>query len=200
MITVSLLSHCISFSLDSVLTIYIPCIHYYLCIDLSFHISFNKKVIFYLTGFLHSIAIMTVCLNILFLPAATWAYRSLPLRVLINDDSKRELLAWRSPVRLAVNLINEINVSRTPVAFLTVETYGAGLNADLLASTWHNKIFNNSIRAIKSTDDLAAVLIRYDSTYIILDENWGDPVIRKIVKDGSSEIMDFRHITVRRLN
>lgn len=161
-----------------------------------YHFSKAGKIFKYFFGFSISIALV---LNIIFFPAATWNYRSLPIKVLLSEDIKTKYLLQRSPVRLAIETVNTINLERSPVAFFTEETFGAGLSANALYPTWYDNKFRIDVDAIKTNQDLANVLSKYNSAYLILDENWGNPQKREIIKANSIEIAKFNYISVRRL-
>jgi 4-amino-4-deoxy-L-arabinose transferase-like glycosyltransferase len=155
------------------------------------------KAYAYLCGFSCAAVIL---LNILFFPAATWNYRSFPAQILLSKDLKDNYLLHRAPVRLAVAAINTINRERSPVAFFTAETFGAGLTTDGLYSSWYNNQFLTEINSIKTTQDLVNVLSKYNASYLILDENWGDAEKRNIIKASSNEIANFNYVSVRQLS
>jgi hypothetical protein len=145
------------------------------------------------------LGVITIGLNILFFSSATWTYRSLPLSVLVDKESKRDYLTIRSPVRIAVEEINHINIKQLPVAFLTNETYAAGLNSDALYPTWHNNLFRREIYKITSSEHAIGVLSKYNLDYIILDSNWSDVKHRTAIEMASIEVMKFGYISVRKL-
>lgn len=145
------------------------------------------------------LAAVTIGLNLVFLPAANWAYRSLPIAVLASEQSKVAYLERRQPVRLAVELLNRINLSRSPVAFLTDDTFAAGLNADALYPHWYNHVFETAVFGAFTAEALAAVLLGYNAQYVLLDDRWGETWMRSVAAEATEEITRIGTVSVRRL-
>jgi hypothetical protein len=142
-------------------------------------------------------AALTVALNIMFFASATWTYRFIPWQVLIGGAQKMDFLEWRSPIRVAVEFVNLLNVQKSPVAYFTPDMFGAGLNAEALYCNWYNQAFLTSVEATNSTRDLVSVLQAYSSRFIILDTRW-EPK-RQYIEDASFELARFGHISIRQL-
>jgi hypothetical protein len=142
---------------------------------------------------------LAISLNILFFCSAGWTYRNIPLELLFNIDKKREFIALRSPVRIAIEHINELNTSHTPVAFFTTSTFGVELKAVALYPSWHNYVFQNRISNAGTSTDVISMMSEYNSEYLVLSDLWRDEKTRKIIEDASIEITKIHHISVRKI-
>ncbi|MGC3987895.1 MAG: hypothetical protein QM777_25980 [Pseudorhodoferax sp.] len=138
-------------------------------------------------------------LNLMFFCSATWTYREFPLALLLNGQYRDYYLEQRSPVRLAVEAVNQVNLRNKPVAFFTREAYGAGLHADALYPSWYNHEFFEKARSIRSEKDVAGVLADYGVDYFIVSSEWGGEQLQKLLESSSNEIVRIGRISVRRL-
>lgn len=145
------------------------------------------------------IFLITILLNIIFLPAASWVYRSIPFKIFLDEKNKVDFLESALPIRLAIELTNQININHTPVAFFTKQSFGSGLNADALYSSWYNPAFSEGTNNIHNHQDLIDLLKRYNSNIILLDETWGNIETRTYIKDITKEIASFNQISVRQI-
>jgi hypothetical protein len=137
-------------------------------------------------------------LNLLFLPAATWSYRDMPLKILLGDPFRSQYLENRLPVRRAVEFVNYLNLENAPVAFFS-QSFAAGLNADALYVNWYNFRFKDMIDKAASARDIASVLREYGSSIVLLDEGWGTAEKRKFIKEATESIAVFGSINVREI-
>ena len=141
----------------------------------------------------------TVALNLLFITAGSWTYRSLPIQALVNEEHRRTFLETHSPMRLTTKLLNEINDESRSVAFFTVHSYGGGLHANALYANWYNPSFLAAATALRSKEQVGQIMLRFGATFLILDEAWGTPEARDAIRAATEEVASFRGFSVRRL-
>lgn len=142
---------------------------------------------------------IVIALNLLFLPSGTGAYRDLPFDVLRDATSRTEYLHQRLPIRLAVEAINKLNTQRLPVAFFSTQPFAAGLHSDALHPNWYNYDFFQQVQRAVSATDLASLLTKYNSEYLILESNWGEATVRELIEVITTEVASFGSVSVRRL-
>jgi hypothetical protein len=148
---------------------------------------------------LKALCAVVIGLNLVFFCSATWTYRSVPWGLLVNLENRDDYLLRKSPVRLAVEVVNQINIHDRPVAFFTREIYGAGLRADALYANWYNQRFADRVRTIRSPADLANVMASYGGEYFVVAQDFGGEFLQQAIEAGSDEIVRFAKISVRRL-
>lgn len=140
-----------------------------------------------------------VFLNALFLSSASWCYRSVPYTSIINNQLKKNFIYERLPVREAIDLVNVINVEKSPVAFVTQNTYAAFLDAEALYPHWYNYSFQNALNSIKTENDFIKLSKKYRTNIFIIDSNWRSQEVLKIVLGGTNLVFDFGRFSVRKL-
>ena len=162
-------------------------------------ISDAKKLNRYLhVGFICSTS-FTLALNLLFFSAAVWPYRNIPVLQAFNANGIQRIVETRRPTRKAVTLVNALNETGTPVAFLA-KPFAAGLKAEALYTNWYNTKFDSTVRGVTDRAAFAAAMKRYHSEYLILSDNWGTRETRDIVRSATSAIARFGSVEVRRLS
>ena len=112
-----------------------------------------------------------VLLNLLFFRSGT-SYGDLSLQPLLSQTGRETYLNNRLPIRNAVNLVNELNVGRTPVAVFS-SPLTAGLDSDALYPSWYNYQFQAKVSESKTAEDIAHLLMDEGVDYVILDNTWG---------------------------
>ncbi|MDE2422943.1 MAG: glycosyl transferase [Betaproteobacteria bacterium] len=140
-----------------------------------------------------------VALNLLFFSASAF-YRDFPLSSILDKSQRNQYLQNRLPIRNVVELVNRLNVSRSPVAVFS-NPLSAGLEADALYSNWYNFHFQNEINAAGTVDTLASTLFRRGVDYVILDSAWsGGAVKRALIEKATTVIAEQGTISVRKVN
>ena len=137
-------------------------------------------------------------LNCFFLNAGPNFYDDFPVQAVFSRQARDAYIAFRAPHRHAVEVVNSLNTSRSPVAVFGPPTIG-GLASDAILSTWYNTAFNTRITDASSAEDLARAIASYNAEYIILDSSWETPEKRAQIESLSIPIYDGRGISVRRL-
>lgn len=141
---------------------------------------------------------LTLGLNCLFLSSAAF-YGDFELKTLLSDSYRKKHLKLRMPVRNAVELVNQLNPEKSPVAVLSYPMV-AGLSADALHTSWYNFRFQNLMESAHDKHSIAAYLSQEGVNYIILYSTWGTNEKRKLVQEISDEIVQIGEVSVRRLS
>lgn len=142
--------------------------------------------------------LVTVFLNLTFIKSATHygAFSFLPL---ISDSNRKEYLLENMPMRSAVDLVNALNSSNSPVAVLAPSPLVAGLKADGYSSSWYTYKFYESLKLAKTSSDIIHLFEEFNIEYFILDNQWGDERQREIILNVSHQIKKFGNVIVGRI-
>ncbi|MBH2008522.1 MAG: phospholipid carrier-dependent glycosyltransferase [Xanthomonadaceae bacterium] len=138
-----------------------------------------------------------VSLNLVFFKSGTY-YGDLSLQPLTSQTGRETYLNNRLPIRNAIELVNQINVGRAPVAVFS-SPLTAGLNSDGLYPNWYNHQFQAKVTAATTSGHIAQLLMDKGVNYVILDSNWGATDKREIIEDATVKISEQGSITVRKL-
>jgi hypothetical protein len=138
-----------------------------------------------------------VVLNMIFFESGTH-YGDLSLQPLASYSGREAYLNNRLPIRNAVELINRLNVRRTPVAVFSSPLV-AGMDADALFPTWYNSQFQTLVSEAGDSKAITQLLLGRGVEYVILDSNWGGVKKRKIIEDATTELAEFGPIVVRKV-
>ena len=139
-------------------------------------LSITLSMSAFVRNWLYAAAVITVALNLLFLNAGAFRW-DFALRSILDQSNRDRYLLTRLPIRPAVELVNRLNVERTPVAVFS-EPLTAGLTADALYPNWYNYSFYGDIESSHTGQDLANILIKRNVNFVILDSNWNG--VRKV--------------------
>jgi len=144
-------------------------------------------------------AMFTVVLNILFINAGNAFYQDFPLKSIFDQSGRDEYLLMRLPIRNAVELVNRLNIEKTPVAVFA-DPLTAGLSGDALYSNWYNMAFNKEIASVQSEQDLANILRKRGVNFIILNSNWnGLNCCSGGVEKVSFKIAEYGSLSIRKI-
>lgn len=143
-------------------------------------------------------ALVAVTLGLMRLSYAGF-HANVSLPALVSSSHRDEYLTRHSPIRSAIQLINEHNENLHPVAFFA-SLMPCGLHADALLTGWYNYRFRDAILAATTTDKLGTLLARKRVRYVILDSRWHQQEVRQLIKDVTVEVHDFGGISVRKTN
>ena len=146
---------------------------------------------------------LVVVMNLLFFTAGSF-YRDFPLKSIFDRSTGGSYIASRLPMRKAVQIVNELNMTGGPVAVFG-SPLAAGLLADALYPNWYNNRFQAAINSSKSSQDIASILISYGAEYVILEAGWNGSGCcglekQKMIEDATIKISDIGLISVRKLN
>lgn len=140
----------------------------------------------------------TIILNVMFLNAGAF-YRDFPIKSILSSDQRETYLQGRLPIRNAVDMVNQINTGRTPVAVFS-HPLSAGLEADALYPNWYNFRFQGEINAADTVEELTNTLLTRRVDYVILDSAWsGEPEKRGLIEKSTDVITEYGSISVRRV-
>lgn len=148
-------------------------------------------------------SITTIALNLLFLNAGA-QYRDFALNSIVSDSDREFYLQGRLPIRNIVELVNRLNVGRTPVAVFS-HPLTAGLSANALYPNWYNHVFQGEIASIRTEQDAADILLERSVDFVILDSNWNGvggirgPETRAVIEKVTERLADYSSISVRRV-
>lgn len=148
-------------------------------------------------GALSIVGWVVVSLNLVFFKSGTY-YGDLSLQPLTSQTGREAYLNNRLPIRNVIELVNQINVGRAPVAVFS-SPLTAGLNSDGLYPNWYNHQFQAKVTAATASDHIAQLLMDKGVNYVILDSNWGAADKREIIEDATEKISEQGSITVRKL-
>lgn len=143
-------------------------------------------------------AIGAVVLNVLYFSSGGYQH-ALSFRVLLSEPARAEFLRDNQPTRIAVELVNGLNQSHRPVAFLC-KPFAAGLHADGLFPTWYNWKFQSEVTGAKTAEELGALLGEREAQYVILLDRWSSEVLRERVRAVTHEVKRIGDLTVRELD
>lgn len=131
---------------------------------------------------------------------ATGGYNhEVDLRVLIAERAERDHLAVRQPLRVAVQLVNELNREMTPVA-LFGPALAAGLHADVLTPNWYNHVFAGQVAAATTPEALGELLAGLRVRHVLLTGGWEDEAARERVRAVSHEVRTIGDVSIRVLD
>lgn len=138
-------------------------------------------------------------LNVLFLNAASW-YGDFQLLPIFNPKAREKYIIQRLPERAAVELVNKLNTSGNPVAFIS-SPFAAGLKADALHAAWYNRKFFDAVLRVQSDAEAFDLLTDRSVNYVILDKNWdGQYNAQRIhIQNVTTEVAAFGVISVREI-
>lgn len=140
---------------------------------------------------------VVVSLNLFFFKSGTY-YGDLSVQPLSSQTSRETYLNNRLPIRNVIELVNQINAGRDPVAVFS-SPLTAGLNSDGLYPNWYNHQFQAKVTAATTSDHIAQLLMDKGVNYVILDSNWGAADKREIIEAATEKISEQGSITVRKL-
>lgn len=145
------------------------------------------------------IAVLTLMFNILFLSAGA-EYRDFPIKSILTDKTRLDYLENRLPIRNSVQVVNQLNIKKSPVAVFS-HPLVAGLSSDAYYPSWYNHKFNALVRSANTERAMADMLRSQNIEYVILDNLWGDKNQRQSIIDATEEVLQFGNgkISVRKL-
>jgi hypothetical protein len=144
-----------------------------------------------------SVASLVVGLNFIFFNSGTY-YGEFKAKPLLSGAGRENYITKQLPVRRAIELVNQLNFSRAPVAVFSAPLT-AGLQADALYANWYNYRFQSQLSAAGSIDAVADLLVSNNVDYIILDSNWGSSEKRGIIAGASDKLAEFGAISILKL-
>lgn len=139
-----------------------------------------------------------ILLNVVFFKSGTY-YGHFSPQALMSKSDREAYLHNRLPIRNAIELVNNLNTGRTPVAVFS-SPLTAGLNSDGLYPNWYNYRFQAKVSEAKTSGDMAQLLMDQGVDYIILDSNWGTPDKRMMIENVTQKLNVSGSIAVRKPN
>jgi hypothetical protein len=127
--------------------------------------------------------------NTLILFAGSSWFSSFPISTILTAEKRNDYLEVSSPIRRAVELVNQVNTISSPVPFFS-SPFAAGLNADALYANWYNHIFQNELSAAKTSAEIAAIFNTRNVEFIVADGNWVSWPNFSVLKSALPEITD----------
>ena len=144
------------------------------------------------------VSVVVVFLNLLFFSAGA-QYRNFPLSSIWDKAGREAYLQFALPIRLAVELVNQINLRSSPVAIFG-QPLTAGIKSDSVYSNWYNFNFQSEINAANMVDDVANILLRRGIDFVILDELWkGGVEKRELILKATDLIAEYGSVSVRKV-
>lgn len=112
-----------------------------------------------------SAAIVSLALNVYFLPSAGWHHRGFVLNVLWNRGEVDRYIEESAPVRKLVEYVDRRNAG-TAVAFVSTDQI-AGLHGKAYVDNWHNDAFVRRIRSAQSAVECLGIMNDLGIRYVI---------------------------------
>ena len=140
---------------------------------------------------------VTVAINLAFFGSAAERYFGVPVLEVFDPQGFADLEKRLAPGRQAVNLVNTVNESRTPVAVLAAP-YAAGLETDALHANWYNGRFADRILSARNPKAFVDVLRDYGVRYLVYDSGWkANPHrMRRFVAESTDLVGSFGPVGV----
>ena len=142
-----------------------------------------------------SIMSMVVFLNLWFINSAA-QYFDFPLQTLLSDEKRVAFLTDQLPIRVAVKLVNQLNINGTPVAIFD-QPMAAGLVADAIYPNWYNQRFRDELFRASTQTEVEAALLKRNVQFVLLNAEYDQPNIRKLVELATIHLVDVGTISVR---
>ena len=150
-----------------------------------------------LGGCLALVTGVTVAANLAFFGSAAERYFGVPVLEVFSSQGFSDLEERLAPGRQAVNLVNTVNGSRSPVAILATPC-AAGLKADAIHANWYNSRFKDRILSARNSKAFIDVLREYGVRYLVYDSGWkANPHrMRRLVAESTDLIGSFGRVGV----
>ena len=154
-----------------------------------------------LGGGMVALAALTVGLNILFFGSSSPSYRDVPVLAVFDPERREEIVRRRAPMRRAVELVAELNESRSPVAFLS-PPLAAGLTTEALFANWYNSSFERELRSIQDFNNFVGLVQEQGVRYLISHSAWQGQRegLTALVDRAFHKIAGFGPVSVFRLD
>ncbi|MCA8966087.1 MAG: hypothetical protein KDC48_14470 [Planctomycetes bacterium] len=143
-------------------------------------------------------ALTAVALNLRYFTTAGFNHQY-DFKVLTSDAARQDYLAQTLPLRSAVALVNELNVSSSPVAFFSA-AMATGLHADGLFPNWYNHKFQSAVTQARTGEALGAMLAGRQVRYLVLADSWSDAAARARVREVGREVRRIGDVSVLELD
>ncbi|MDE0000417.1 MAG: hypothetical protein OXP09_21340 [Gammaproteobacteria bacterium] len=137
---------------------------------------------------------LTLGLNLLFYGSCSPNYRDVPVLEIFDPEGREEIVRRRAPIRKAVELVEELNQSRSPVVFLA-PPLAAGLTSDALFASWYNRTFDRELRSSRDYGSFVSLIQKHGARFLIADSRWRghregvagfvDQAFREVARFGS---------------
>jgi len=149
---------------------------------------------------LNSLVGLIIFLNVLFLSAASWSYRNIPISSIMSGEARTKYIYKTIPIRQAIDLVNVINVNKEPVALIAYFSFAAYLNGEALYPNWYNTAFQKALSEVRDAAGMVSLLKQYKSNIMIVDSEWTSPELLKIAEASTTLIYDLGRYSVREVN
>ena len=148
----------------------------------------------------YAAAVVSVVLNLFFLNSGNGFYRDFPLKSILDQSSRDEYLLRRLPIRNAVELVNRLNVNKSPVAVFA-NPLMAGLSGDALYISWYNISFSKEISSVQTEQNLVDILLKRKVDFLILDSSCcGGEVEKRVrIEKVTEKIAEYGSLSVRKI-
>jgi hypothetical protein len=139
-----------------------------------------------------------VFLNLLFLTSGSF-YRDFGVLAIFDNSFRSAYLNANIPIRTAVEIVNQLNTDKSPVAFFS-HPLAAGLKADALYPNWYNYKFRDDISSASNLEAMAKVLLDRKVNWVVLDSSWVFGEEKKaVIFKITEEVSSLGSISIRRI-
>lgn len=116
-----------------------------------------------------AVALMSVVANLTFLPAGWAPGRSFQLSPLVDQQARHDFIGQHAYPRHVVPLLNALPEPGAGVGFLGGPPYVAELRRPAYVDNGYFRHFNQRVLAMRTREDLAALIRDFDLGYLVLD-------------------------------
>jgi hypothetical protein len=146
--------------------------------------------------------VLVIILNLIFIKSAT-NYGAIDLPTIFNKDKRSDYLSSSLPIRNQINVINDLNVEKAPVLFLS-HPLAAGLKADAIYPNWYNIRAQNSMQKIQSKKEMLQFFLKENISFVLIDDYWDTNAFdikaqKLLINEITNKILDHKNIQIRKI-
>lgn len=124
--------------------------------------SLDKKLYWALGGF----CVVSIVLNVYFMPASGWYHREFPLKIILDKSDHEKYISFHAPERKIVEYLNLTYGKSTRVAFLS-RPFLSHFQGYGVTNCWFSYDFSNSLSQASSAEEVLKVIKKYSLTHLI---------------------------------
>jgi hypothetical protein len=146
--------------------------------------------------------VLVIGLNLIFLRSAT-NYGAIELPIIFNESKRNDYISQSLPIRNQINVLNDLNIEKTPVLFLS-HPLAAGLKSEALYPNWYNLRVQNSMQKIQNKKEMLEFFYRENISFVLIDQYWNttafDVKVQKLlINEITDKVLDQKNIQIRKI-
>ena len=134
-------------------------------------------------------------LNVAYLNA-TSTYIGFPIEVVASEQARQDHIAQTLPIRRAAELAAQLPDAGR-IAFFSQPAFASASHADVVNMSWYTPRFLRAIREAGSTEALTRTLLDWNVRYVLTDEWWNEPQVRRRLESATVPLVDFHGAAIR---